>query len=190
MSITPPEKSQLSTLHDDYTSKVRVTSVATATASTLIICAVIVIGCASLCLTLPGVNAMQQVVLPGILPGAGGILLATPFIILAVKKTREKNAVRKTLIDTLIPLINKCNVPEMKHSTSPKTSKHVKHRAKFLKNTFFDKSWAPEYNRKLVSDLKERLPKKEEDQNYRQKRLVKALDHTISLLSPSKEDET
>lgn len=61
-------------------------------ASFLVISSLIVISGACLCLALPGVNVIQNVILPGVLPGCLGILLSIPFIIRSVKLTKEKTA--------------------------------------------------------------------------------------------------
>jgi len=153
-------------LHDTFKTSACRTGCSTAAASFLMIGALIVIGCACLCLTLPGVNVINNVILPGVLPGTGAIVLSIPFIVYAVRKSREKNVDRKEVIDWNLMLFNHHQVDQMDEEEA----------VDFIKENFFKPKWTKEYSAKILSDIKDRYPKKKADQTPEQEALIKALD--------------
>lgn len=137
-----------------------------AAASFLVIGALIIISAACLCLSLPGVNVVNNVILPGVLPGSGALLLSIPFIVYTVHKVEEKNRRRRELIDWNVMLLNHHQVHAMKKSAA----------ASFIKDNFFKPNWAKEYASKVIGDIKERYPKDKDAQSPEDKALIKALD--------------
>lgn len=153
-------------LHDTFKKTACRTGCSTAAASFLILGALIVIGGACLCLTLPGVNVVNNVILPGVLPGSGALMLSIPFIVYSVLKSREKNAQRKDLIDWNIMLLSRYQVDQMEEEEA----------VSFIKDNFFKPKWAKEYSSKVIGDIKERYPKKKDEQTSEEQALLKALD--------------
>src|SRR5262249_20901217 len=82
--ISPEHKNELKELREEFESKARWTGIMTAAASFLIIGALIVIASASLCLTLPGVNVVPDIVMKAIVPASLVIIAAFPLIAMAV----------------------------------------------------------------------------------------------------------
>lgn len=164
-SITTIEKNLLETYQKDFDRHVRIIGITIVSASFITITALVVIACASACLILPGVNTMQQVILPAIVPASCAILLSIPLIVVAVKNTKSKNAARKqwigelnTLSDTYLKKIEKSK------------------RATFIVEQFFKKEWTKEYSFQIIDDLKKLYPEKKEDQTRWQTETLKILD--------------
>lgn len=159
------DKKHLFGLHSDFKSKTCYAKYSVAAAAFLIIGALIVIFCSSLCLTLPGVNVVQNVILPGVLPGCGALFLSLPFIFSSIHYSRKKNPIRKELIKFSLALI----------SWHDFTSIDSKKKILFLEENLFDPDWDKEYSRGVISDMKKWYPEKKENQSSDQKKLLKAL---------------
>ncbi len=175
--LHPEDKTHLFALHETFNQKARLTGCSTAAASFLILGALIVIGASCLCLTLPGVNVIQHVILPGVFPGSGALLLSLPFIYATVRGSRAKNAARKELIEFSIALINWHQVEDM-----PKT----RQKTKFLYKNFIKSRWTKEYSSKLIKDIKERYPEEDKQTPRARKSLLKALDNTLQEIQKAK----
>ncbi len=67
----------------------------TVTAVFLVLISAIVISSASLCLTISGIDPFIQVILPGILPGFGGLLISAPLIVYSRHRSLRINDIRK-----------------------------------------------------------------------------------------------
>jgi len=162
------DQEHLLELHDTFKNKRTRTGCSVAAASFLILGALIVIGCASLCLTLPGVNVINNVILPGVLPGSGALLLSIPFVIDGVRKSKELNKARDELVDFNIALFSYHKINEME----------AEDKVEFIKEKFFNPKWTKEYAFKLIGDIKKRYPKKDP--------LAEALDEVRTKISKNK----
>ncbi len=148
------------------------------------------IGCSSLCLTLPGVNAITQVILPAIVPALFAILVSIPLIIYSVKKAREAAFIYDMMLDNMIALLEKYYIPERKRRIRLefmmihflKWQKHPHNPKKFIRNT----DWPREYQQKILTEMKKQLGEKKEDYNFRQKKIASAIDKAIPLLYQSR----
>ena len=201
-SITEDQQIVLKNLHHDFRSKVKITGCSVAAASFLLIGALIVIGCGCLCLMLPGVNVLTQIAYPAIIPSLFAIALSTPLIVSGVVNNQKGNVLRKEMIETMITYLDEYEVPEMRTEIPEETPQKEKKKQikqeeekqikfilknlldwtiqeegsdKLLKNTY----WTDDYQKKILSDIKDRLGKKKEDRNTRQEKMVKALDKTL-----------
>lgn len=175
-AISSSDQVTLQQHHEYFNKKARIASITTAAAALLIIFSSIVITCASLCAVLPNVNVIQSIILPGILPGACGILLSIPFIILSVKFAREKKARRKEWVESFQTMLTTYKVE----------GKEKEAQMEFVKKNFFPKKTSREYRQKIVDDLRALYPKDKASQSPAQQTFVEALDDVKKDLFPHK----
>ena len=83
---------------------------ASATCITLI--ALTAITGALLCLTLPGVNAMSQLVYPIIFPCTGALLLVVPSVLISLKITKQQDERTKTMLQAVKENLD-TNLPQL-----------------------------------------------------------------------------
>lgn len=149
--------------HEVFSEKAKIAGCSTAASSFLLIGALIVITCGCLCLNLSGVNVINQVILPAVVPGVAAILLSIPFIIASVKYAREKNAIRQDIIDTIF----KC----LREDRQDLAEMDEEEQIAYIQKNFLDESWKKEYQSKLIADIKEEvekhLPEKQSDPKKR-----------------------
>jgi hypothetical protein len=165
LHIHPQDIQHLFELHNIFKTSACQTGCSTAVASFLMIGALIVIKCACLCLMLPGINVVNNVIFPGILPCTGAIVLSIPFIVYSVRRSREKNIHRKELIEWNLMLLKWLRVDRMEEEKI----------IDFINENFLKPKWTKEYSAKVINDIKERYPKKKADQTPEQKTMIKAL---------------
>lgn len=135
-----------------------------------------IIGCAALCLTLPGVNSMSQIVYPVICPSAGVLLLAIPSWILSVVDSRKQTRLLDPLIQQLKADLDG-HLPGMLG----------KDRRDWIINHALplDQGWID--GGKLISSLKKHYPEKTKDQSQSDKFSLRALDQVLRKLMDSVE---
>ena len=136
--------------------------------------ALIVIFCSCLCLMIPGINVVQAIILPGVLPGCCALVAIIPLIIVAVKASQAKNAIREQVVEKTIELFEKYGLPERPNK---------KKRVSFVVENFFKELWATEYKLKLVKDITERLGKDKKTRNPRQNTVAKILESVSKKLN-------
>lgn len=166
-SLNIDDRNHLFNLHKVSKNKDCLASCSTAAAAFLILGALIVISCASLCFTLPGINAIQDVILPGILPGIGAILLSLPFIIYSIRQQPSRKTARQDAQDFTLALFSWHQVDQMDKET----------KISFIHNNFFKSKWSNHYCKEFMLDLKKRYPK--QNQSDEEKALLEAFDETI-----------
>ena len=190
IQLLSTEKQELSALHDDFGHKVLLTGCCTAAASFLIIGALIVITCGCLCLMLPGINVVTHIILPAVVPGLCAIVASIPFIILAVRHSRDKNFVREQTITRMISLMDTHEIPE----------KSEKERVRFILHNLLDwrtnleepdkidknTDWTIDYQKKILGDIKEMIGKDKKERNARQERIAEAIDKALTKLQQKK----
>src|SRR5271156_317876 len=101
-NITAEQQQGLKGLQSDFERKAKLTGCSAAAAAFLLIGALIVITCGCFCLLLQGVNVIHHVILPAVVPGILAIVISIPFILLAVKHSRDMNSLRGQMIDQMI----------------------------------------------------------------------------------------
>ncbi len=187
-AISSQEQSELKMLHEKFGDKVCLTGCTTAAAAFLLIGALIVITCGSLCLLLPGVNVITHIILPAIVPGLAAILASIPIIILTVKQSQEKHKLREKIIHSMVDLLENYDVPQ----------KPAKERVRFILHNLLDwhapegkieknSFWTMDYQKKIISELKEKMGKEKSDRNPRQEKIARSLDKAlIKLQKPKK----
>lgn len=181
--LSPPQSEELKTLSQAFDKKARLAGCSAVAASFLLIGALIVITCSCLCLTLPGVNVINHVILPAVVPGILAIIVSIPFILLAVKHNLDKNYYRETLVDRMVSHLESYKVPEMKRKERVKfilknfLNWQIDHEApnKLIKN----REWSPQYQGKIVSDLKERIGTEKKKRNPRQEKIASILEKDV-----------
>ena len=187
ISISDGQKAELKTIFEDFEQKAKRAGYSAAAAAFLTIGASIVITCGCLCLMLPGVNVISHVILPAVVPGSFAILASLPFIFFAVKYTGERNEVRDQMINKMLVHLESYGIPDIKAENKEKAEKQ---RVKFILHNFLhwikdpnnpnkllkNKSWAVEYQSKILEELKERIGKKKEKRNPRQEKIATAID--------------
>jgi len=169
VEIHPPDKIHLFQLHNTFGEKACRSCCSVLAASFLITGALIVIYSASLCLALPGVNVVNQVILKGYLPAAVALILSIPFVIYGLLKSREQKEARTQLIDFNVALFNWYQIDTVDRRT----------KVDFIKKNFFDRKWSKMYSSRLIKDIKARYPKKKEDQTDEVRALFVALDKAL-----------
>ncbi len=157
IQINESQSKELRAFHEDLDRKVKLTGCCVIAASFLIIGALIVIGCSCLCLTLPGINAINDVILPAVVPSLLAIIVSIPFILLSVQYNRDKNYIREPMIERMINLLDEYGIPEQSRKV----------RVKFILNNFLKEHWAKNYRSEILTDIKKRLGKEKEDRNSR-----------------------
>ncbi|MCC5831774.1 MAG: hypothetical protein JJU12_01865 [Chlamydiales bacterium] len=177
--LNPADENHLFQLHETFKKTACRTGCSTAAASFLIIGALIVIGSACLCLTLPGVNVVSNVIAPGVLPGSGALLLSTKFIVYSVRKSRKKNAQRHAIIDWNCMLLKFYQVDQMEEKAA----------VSFIKENLFKPKWSKEYSSKVIGDIKERYPKNKDKQTEEEQALLKALDEARNKILKPRDEE-
>ncbi len=163
-------------LYNAFDKKSCLAGLSVAAASFLIIGALIVIGGASLCLTLPGVNAISHIILPAIVPSAGVLLFSIALVYQGAIQKIKQNKERQKLIDYCVALFTYHNIMEMEK----------REKVAFIKE-FFDPNWTREYSSRVVDDIKKRYPSEKETEDQAIKDLHKALDKVKKhLANPNK----
>ncbi len=112
--------------------------------------ALIAIVSASFCLTLPGVNALTQVIYPAIIPASVVLALSIPLIVLAVKSARLQTKNYKALIDRAKELLDE----------KVQTGEKKEHIAFIRESLTRGKELV--YNMKFLTDLKKAYPEAEQ----------------------------
>ena len=189
-SLSEPQREALNTLHDDFGHKVLLAGCSTAAASFLLIGALIIITCGCLCLMLPGINVVNHVILPAVVPGLCAIVLSVPLILLAIRSSREKNTLREKKIEHMITLLDEHEIPEMSESNRARFIIHnlLDWRAdpdkpgKVQKNTH----WSIDYQKKILGDIKEKMGTEKSERNERQERIVEAIDSALLKIQKKK----
>ena len=181
ISITGSEKQELLGLRDKFESKVKVAGCSTLAASFFGAGGIIVIMCSCLCLTLPGVNVINHVILPAVIPGTIVMVTIVPLLIASViYHNKEKNRIREKMIRKMINHLHIYKIPEETRKVRVKFilhnflewKVHPTQPHKLLRNRL----WTVEYQGKLLSELKDTLGKEKTDRNPRQERIARALD--------------
>lgn len=176
VSITTSEKTELDTAHTRFIRESRIIGCSTGAAAFLLIGALVVIGCSALCLTLPGVNALSDIILPAFVPGGAAFILAIPAIVIAVKKNRKKEALRKDALDQILTLFDQYGLSKMDKDEG----------GEFIKRNFTHKDRAKEYDNKVLGELRERFPKEKADQTEEQSAIIDCIDEARTLLFEKK----
>lgn len=102
-ALTADESMQLHAKYAQFSTKACHNTIFTITAVVLMTLSCIVIFSAGMCLNLPGVNVLRNVIYPGVIPGSIGIGLSIPFIIFTVKSSQEKKVLFQAWSDDLKP---------------------------------------------------------------------------------------
>lgn len=147
-----------------FTSKARVAGVAALVASFLIVSSLIVAMGALICLTLPGVNVMRDVVWRGVMPAVAGLTLSIPFIVISYLRAVEKRDLRRSWMGELREQLEGTPATNTQEESS-----------QFILNNFVDPKWSKEYKGSILQELTALYPKKEAEQTPDQKRWVEAL---------------
>ncbi len=182
-SLSEPQRDALTTLHDDFGHKVLLTGCSVAAASFLLIGALIIITGGCLCLMLPGINVVNHIILPAVVPGLCAIILSIPLIILAVRLSRDKNAIREQKIDQMITLLDEYEIPNESEKSRVRFILHnlldwrsdPDKPGKVQKNTH----WSIDYQKKILGDIKEKMGAEKSERNARQEKIVTAIDSAL-----------
>jgi len=185
-SITDSEKQQIATSHEELSSETRWVGWSVGAASFLLVGALIVITCGCLCLMIPGVNVIQDVVLRAVVPGMCAILASIPFIVLAVRHKKNQIPLRERQIKEMIGVMEAHDLPE----------KPLAERKQFVLHNFLDwryddknpkhlnknTAWTTSYQKKTLQDIKAKLSDKTENPitKQRRKKVTKAIDRALT----------
>lgn len=151
VNLTDAEKTDLSTLDSDFSCKAGLTTLSTAAATFLCVGALLIIGCSLLCLQLEGINAMQDLFYPAILPSLCAIVISIPFIIISVINSQKKNELREEIFDKMGNWVEKSRI----------LGKSKEDQINYVEENFLNPKWSISYRTKLLTDFKETFPKNE-----------------------------
>ena len=137
----------------DYTHQVRWIQCTALPAIFLTSISLIAIGCSALCLTLSGINALTDVVLPFMLPGGVGLALSIPLIVLSVVHTQKRKKVRKEWVEQIHEHLKTIDSPS----------------ADNIRESILLTGWRMEFKKALLKELMDKYPdedkKNDEDQD-------------------------
>lgn len=170
-----PQQTTFTARHREFMKLVCPSSSSAIGASILLIPGLIVIVSSCLCLTLPGVNVIRQVVLPGVLPGTGAVLLSIPLWVATFRYGQKKTAKWKEVSDALKAWVG--DPPE------DLVKKPKDERAAFIDAVVAACGGADKFNKgKVLDEIKECFPKKKEEQSKPITTFIGELDAKKSLL--------
>lgn len=133
-------------------------------ATVITLTALTIIACAALCLTLPGVNALSQIVYPVICPCVGGLVLAIPFWLYATKNSRRQTRELAVMENDAKELLDQ-NVPYM---LGYQRKEWILETLLPLNQGYLDGS-------KIITSLTKLYPDKVQNQKPKEKRILRAL---------------
>ncbi|MCB1180970.1 MAG: hypothetical protein KDK55_02985 [Chlamydiia bacterium] len=163
LTIQENDRHALLNYHQRLSRNVPWAALSGAAASFLLIGALIVIFSVSLLFTLPNVNVIQSIILPGYLPAGSAILLSIPLIVASILIQRKMNQTRKEWMDKIGEILNNDDEYGFKDLSEKK-------QVKFIEKNFFPFNTNNDYKEKLISDIKAKHSKGDKDP------LAKALD--------------
>lgn len=181
VNLTDTEKSDLEVLHRDFGSKANLTGLSTGAATFLCVGALLIIGCSLLCLQLEGINAMQDLFYPAILPSICAIVLSIPLIVISVINSQKKNELREETFEKMGKWVKNNHV----------YGRSKNEQIKFVEENFLKDSWSISYRTKLITDFKETFPKNEKKGSDKSKwtpeeKFVDHLDKVIEKINKNK----
>lgn len=184
------ETQELKALHEDFGHEACLSGCSTAAAAFLLVGALIVITCGSLCSMLPGINVTSHIILRAVVPGLCAIVLSIPFIILSVYKSRDANALREKMITRALTLMDEYEIPEKKEEERIEFMLHnfLDWRSNAKKPSEIDKNthWGFYYQKEILKDIKEKMGKEKNDRNPRQEKIAEAIEKAITRLQEKK----
>ena len=142
-----------------------------ASATFITLTALTVIGCAALCLTLPGVNVMSHFVIPVIIPAGTALLASIPCWVLASRASQKQTPLIEALIQQLKTDLD-TNLPPMLGSDR---RDWIHAHALPLDQGFIDGSL-------ILQRLIQLYPEKIDDQGPNDKLILRALNQTLAKL--------
>lgn len=142
-----------------YSHEVRWVKWTTLPATFITSIAIIVIGCSALCLTLPGINALTEVVLPALLPGSLGLALCIPLVILSIKHTKQSKKIRSAWVEQIHTHLQTSSISS----------------EKLIADQILLSHWNKEFKKALLKELMERHPGEEKKPDSHQDPLYAAL---------------
>ncbi|MCH9625217.1 MAG: hypothetical protein S4CHLAM123_03870 [Chlamydiales bacterium] len=179
--INNDQKQTIEDLHEKFNHQKNINGLTTAAAAFLLTGALIVIACGCLCLTLPGVNVLNAVIFPAVLPGCCAIAATIPLILISLKAAKHKKNLREQLVEQIITLLDEYEVPRFATK---------KDQSKFIIKNFLKKGWTKEYRNTLITDIKERLKDPEaergKERNPDQEIISEALDEAMNKINSRK----
>lgn len=125
---------------------------ATLSGALLLTLSLTVIFSASLCLVLPGVNVINNVILPGLLPGSIGLLLSLPCFLAMYLLHQKMGRVRTPWLEKYETYIHTTPINE------PDEKKRIEKRADYILDELINPFWGQDYKERILIDLKNRLP--------------------------------
>lgn len=186
--ISDPQREQMRGYHEDYHEKNRSQSCSIVVAALLCLGGLIVITGGCLCLNLPNINVINDIVLKAIVPGLLAITLAIPFIIKSVQESQQKRPIRKKIITTMISHLE----------TNKVARKSRKERIDFILSDLLDwkkdpnkpEKWitptrgdAVQYQQKILTKIKKKMGEKKAQRNPHQEKIATAIDKAIAKLN-------
>ncbi len=163
--LSSEEKKQLDTFDKDFSYHSRIATITTVAAAFVAILSAIVLTCSGLCLILPGINAMQDIILPAMLPSAIALAASIPLMVVSFLQARKKKPIYDAWIDRL----------------ETHTSEHLKDTSQEQKihyiQSLLDPAWHHIYTSQILDSLKKKYtPERKQEETDFQKEMNKSLD--------------
>jgi hypothetical protein len=138
--------------------------------------------CGSLCFLLPGVNAIQDIVIKIYLPAGCSLGVGLCFAYGAVRASVPKNRTYNQLIDFHVEILNEAIEQVDLKKRSGKKELHL-----FVANNFLNPGWTPMFNQRFSKNIKEKFSTDEKKVDKKTKKrneaiadaIDKALQHTL-----------
>jgi hypothetical protein len=138
-----------------------------------------VIFCAGLCCLIPGINALNQIILPAIVPASAILLCTLPGLLKLKQSPDRKPLLQETqdALDAFVPITQ--GETERERATEIKT--HLLEQL-LLSNKSL-------YTIQFLNDLQKKYPKREAEQSADQKIVLKGIQYAIRHLNEIEDDD-
>jgi hypothetical protein len=152
--LTHEKKKELESFHQNFSHHSTVATVVTVVAAFLAILSAIVLTCSGLCLTLPGINAMHDIILPVMIPSTIALLCSIPFMVFSFLHTKKKNQIHDERIGKIQELFSDYHLE----------SYSKENKVQFIYDNLIDPQWNHLYSFQIVDSLKEIYTPKDKSQ--------------------------
>lgn len=165
-------------LREDFNNQARLTGYSAAAATFLLIGALVIITCGSLCTMLPGINVISDIILKAVVPGLLAIIVSIPLILMTVNHARGKRFFRKEMINEMITFLDTHDVPRMPEKERLKFFLVNILKWEYKNGRFIRNKDDEEDQKKIIGDIKKKIGE-EKDKEKPRYLVVKNMSETL-----------
>lgn len=167
-AYTKTHTPEIDILREEFDNQAQLTGYSAAAAAFLLIGALVIITCGSLCTMLPGINVVSDIILKAVVPGLLAIVASIPLILMTITHARGKRFFRKEMINEIITFLNAHDVPRMAQKERLKfflvnVLEWEYKGGRFIKN----KDWNEENQKKIIGEIKKKIGEEKDEENPR-----------------------